>query len=67
MVEIIDNKLQQAYDFRDECNAVYSILENLKEQDYEMPTQFKGWTFNNVYWAFACMELCSRYFIERWR
>ena len=48
MVEIIDNKLQQAYDFRDECNAVYSILENLKEQDYEMPTQFKGWTFNNV-------------------
>ena len=42
MVEIIDNKLQQAYDFRDECNAVYSILENLKEQDYEMPTQFKG-------------------------
>ena len=48
MVEIIDNKLQQAYDFRDECNAVYSILENLKEQDYELPTQFKGWTFNNV-------------------
>ena len=48
MVKIIDNKLQQAYDFRDECNAVYSILENLKEQDYEMPTQFKGWTFNNV-------------------
>ena len=48
MVEIIDNKLQQAYDFRDECNAVYSILENLKEKDYEMPTQFKGWTFNNV-------------------
>ena len=48
MVEIVDNKLQQAYDFRDECNAVYSILENLKEQDYEMPTQFKGWTFNNV-------------------
>ena len=48
MVEIIDNKLQQAYDFRDECNAVYSILENLKEQDYEMLTQFKGWTFNNV-------------------
>ena len=48
MVDIIDNKLQQAYDFRDECNAVYSILENLKEQDYEMPTQFKGWTFNNV-------------------
>ena len=48
MVEIIDNKLQQAYDFRDECNAVYSILENLKKQDYEMPTQFKGWTFNNV-------------------
>ena len=48
MVEIIDNKLQQAYDFRDECNAVFSILENLKEQDYEMPTQFKGWTFNNV-------------------
>ena len=48
MVEIIDNKLQQAYDFRDECNAVYSILENLQDQDYEMPTQFKGWTFNNV-------------------
>ena len=48
MVEITNNKLQQAYDFRDECNAVYAILENLKEQDYEMPTQFKGWTFNNV-------------------
>ena len=42
MVEIIDNKLQQAYDFRDECNAVYSILENLKEQDYEMPHNLKA-------------------------
>lgn len=40
--------LQQAFDFLDESNAVYSLLSSLSENDFEKPTQFKDWTFNNV-------------------
>jgi uncharacterized protein (TIGR03084 family) len=40
--------MQQAYDFLDESNAVYELLSQLSEKDFDQSTQFKGWTFNNV-------------------
>ena len=40
--------LQQAFDFCDESNAVYELLSNLSNDEFKSPTQFKGWTFNNV-------------------
>lgn len=40
--------LQQAFDFKDESDAVYNLLCDLKEDDFEKVTKFKNWTFNNV-------------------
>ena len=40
--------LPQAYDFCEESNAVYDLLSNLSDNDFNEKTQFKGWTINNV-------------------
>jgi uncharacterized protein (TIGR03084 family) len=40
--------LDQALDFRDECDALYSALENAPAEAWAEPTQFKGWTFDDV-------------------
>ena len=40
--------MQQAYDFRDECEALSVLLAPLSDADFETPTQFKGWTINNI-------------------
>ena len=40
--------LQQAFDFCDESDAVYQLMSRISDDDYDTPTQFKGWTFNNV-------------------
>ncbi|MEH6824953.1 MAG: TIGR03084 family metal-binding protein [Motiliproteus sp.] len=40
--------LQQAYDFRDESDALYQRLVPLKEEVFETQTQFKGWTLNDI-------------------
>ncbi len=40
--------LQQAIDFREECDALFALLDPLDEQDWEKRTQFKGWTLNDV-------------------
>ena len=40
--------LQQAFDFKDESDAIYNLLCDLKEDDFEKVTKFKNWTFNNV-------------------
>ena len=40
--------LQQAYDFCDESNAIYDLLSNINEDQFNESTLFKGWTFNNV-------------------
>jgi uncharacterized protein (TIGR03084 family) len=39
---------QQPIDFRDESEALYQLLKPLKDEDFERPTQFKGWTLNNI-------------------
>ena len=40
--------MQQAIDFLDESKALSTLLAPLSEGDFETPTQFKGWTINNI-------------------
>lgn len=40
--------MQQATDFLDECIALDRRLVPLSGADFETPTQFKGWTINNI-------------------
>jgi len=40
--------MQQAIDFLDESTALSTLLASLSEGDFETPTQFKGWTINNI-------------------
>ena len=40
--------LGQALDFRDECDALHAVLENAPAEAWAEPTQFKGWTFDDV-------------------
>lgn len=40
--------LQQAYDFRDESDAIHALLSPLDEEALTTVTQFKEWTINDV-------------------
>ena len=40
--------MQQALDFRDESEALYTLLRDLSDDDLATPTAFKGWTINQV-------------------
>jgi uncharacterized protein (TIGR03084 family) len=40
--------IQQAIDFRDESEALYELLEPLKDEAFERATQFKNWKINDV-------------------
>ncbi|MCY6382478.1 TIGR03084 family metal-binding protein [Hoeflea prorocentri] len=40
--------MEQARDFLDESEALAAILTGLADADFEQPTQFKGWTINDV-------------------
>ncbi len=40
--------LTQALDYLDECNALHDLLAGADDDAWERPTQFKGWTFNDV-------------------
>ena len=40
--------MQQATDFLDESGALYQLIESLKDDEFDQPTQFKGWTINQV-------------------
>ncbi len=40
--------LQQAYDFRDESETLFALLEPLEDRDWERSTQFKEWTIHDV-------------------
>lgn len=39
---------RQVNDFRDESEALYRLLESRRDQEFDRPTQFKGWTINDV-------------------
>lgn len=40
--------MQQAKDFLEEVNALSFVLEPLSDADFTTPTQFKGWTIDDV-------------------
>ena len=40
--------MQQAQDFQDESEAIYTLLSPLSDEDYAKPTLFKGWTIDEV-------------------
>jgi hypothetical protein len=40
--------LQQAYDFRDESDAIYNVLSTLSDEEFKKETLFKKWTFNDI-------------------
>lgn len=40
--------LEQARDYRDECVALDQLLRGLPEAEWSAPTQFKGWTADDI-------------------
>jgi uncharacterized protein (TIGR03084 family) len=40
--------VEQAWDFRDESEALFALLAPLEDAAWDRPTQFKGWTINDV-------------------
>lgn len=40
--------MQQATDFLEESEALHTLVSSLSDADFETPTQFKGWTINNI-------------------
>ncbi|MZR29048.1 TIGR03084 family metal-binding protein [Sneathiella litorea] len=40
--------LKEAHDFRDESEALYSLIEPLEDADYDRVTLFRDWTINDV-------------------
>jgi uncharacterized protein (TIGR03084 family) len=40
--------LAEAYDFRDESEALYKLIKPLLEEDYDRVTLFRDWTINDV-------------------
>ena len=40
--------LNEARDFMAESDALYAIMKDLDDDDFAAPTQFKGWTLNDV-------------------
>lgn len=40
--------MQQAIDFRNDCDALYALIAPLSDDDYDEETGFKGWTINMI-------------------
>lgn len=40
--------IEEAKHLREESDALYALLKDLPDADFNKPTQFKGWTINNV-------------------
>ncbi|USG62481.1 TIGR03084 family metal-binding protein [Sneathiella marina] len=40
--------MQQARDYLEECDALYELVTPLSGDVFDRPTEFKGWTINNI-------------------
>ncbi len=40
--------MQQAIDFKADCDALYTLLDPLEEAEFTIETGFKGWTFDMI-------------------
>ena len=41
--------MEQAEDFKAECSALYDLVAELSDAEFDQKTAFKGWTLNNVF------------------
>ncbi|MAV27833.1 MAG: TIGR03084 family protein [Gammaproteobacteria bacterium] len=41
--------MEQAEDFKAECAALYELVADLSDAEFDQATAFKGWTLNNVF------------------
>ena len=41
--------MEQAEDFKAECAALYDLVAELSDAEFDQKTAFKGWTLNNVF------------------
>lgn len=57
--------LTQAYDYLEECAVLYSLLKELDEREFRRPTQFKGWTFNDVIGHLHLFDYAARLTLEQ--
>jgi len=56
--------LPQAADFLEECDTLRAVLEDLPDADWERPTQFKRWTFNDVIGHLHMFDHAARLTLE---
>jgi hypothetical protein len=40
--------LDQALDFKNECDALYEVIRSLSNEDLKQKTGFKEWSINNI-------------------
>lgn len=56
--------MQQVEDFRAECEALFELLEGLKEEDFTQKTQFKEWTIDDIVGHLHYFNLASELALE---
>jgi uncharacterized protein (TIGR03084 family) len=60
-----DAMIEQAQDFYAESEALYALLERLSGNEWAQPTQFKGWTANDIiahlHWGNYAADLALRH------
>ena len=44
----LEEAIEEAWDFKAESEAVAAILKDVSDDDYDTPTQFKGWTIYDI-------------------
>ncbi len=54
----------QPNDFRGESDALYELIKDLPEERLLEPTQFKGWTINDVIGHLHMFNVAARYALE---
>ncbi|MEM6627726.1 MAG: maleylpyruvate isomerase N-terminal domain-containing protein, partial [Pseudomonadota bacterium] len=40
--------MRQAQDFKDESAALFDLVSDLSDDEFDTPTAFKAWTFNHI-------------------
>ena len=40
--------MQQAFDFKLECECLFEVLKDLNDRDFKQKTQFKNWTIEDI-------------------
>ena len=56
--------MQQAQDFKDECVQLRDLLAPCRDDVFELETQFKGWTINDVIGHLHMFNVAARHALE---